>query len=121
MTSLYANLVNWIQERFAEMAALEEEEAAVRNKYKHEFNDSIKEIEKHHFALKEMLNGWILDWFFNFLTFTKLCVKKRNYHSFHTWLSQRIDSMISSMLVLFMQLLKLTAGTDAESKRKNRK
>ncbi|ORC82648.1 uncharacterized protein TM35_000861010 [Trypanosoma theileri] len=61
MTSLYENLVNWIQERIVKMAALEKEEAAARNKYKHEFNDSVKEIEKHHFALKEMLSGRIFE------------------------------------------------------------
>ncbi|ORC83461.1 uncharacterized protein TM35_000691080, partial [Trypanosoma theileri] len=61
MTSLYANLVNWIQERIAEMTALEKEEAATRNKYEHEFNDSIKEIESVRFALKVVLSGWILE------------------------------------------------------------
>ncbi|ORC90626.1 uncharacterized protein TM35_000084240 [Trypanosoma theileri] len=61
MTSSRINLVNWIQERIAEMTALEEEEAAARNKYNHEFNDSVKEVEKHHSVLKEMLSGWILE------------------------------------------------------------
>ncbi|ORC90633.1 uncharacterized protein TM35_000084310 [Trypanosoma theileri] len=61
MTSSHINLVNWIQERIAEMTALEEEEATTRNKYNHEFNDSVQNIDNRRFALKEMLSGWILD------------------------------------------------------------
>ncbi|ORC90649.1 uncharacterized protein TM35_000084470 [Trypanosoma theileri] len=57
----HAHLVNWIQERIAEMTALEEEEATTRNKYKHEFYDSIKEIERVRFALGVVLSGWILE------------------------------------------------------------
>ncbi|ORC90642.1 uncharacterized protein TM35_000084400, partial [Trypanosoma theileri] len=60
-TSTHTNLVNWIQERIAEMAALEKEEAAARNDYKHEFYDSIKEIDNRRLALKEMLSGSIFD------------------------------------------------------------
>ncbi|ORC82099.1 uncharacterized protein TM35_000981020 [Trypanosoma theileri] len=61
--SSHINLLNWIQERIAEVAALEEEEATARNKYKHEFYDSVKEIENRYSVLKEMLNGWDLNSF----------------------------------------------------------
>ncbi|ORC82224.1 uncharacterized protein TM35_000961030, partial [Trypanosoma theileri] len=61
MTSSHINLVSWIQERFAEMAALEKEEATARNKYNHEFYDSVKDIESRRCALKAMLSGWILE------------------------------------------------------------
>ncbi|ORC93360.1 uncharacterized protein TM35_000012370 [Trypanosoma theileri] len=60
-TSSHLNWLNWIQERMPEIAALEEEEATARNKYRHEFYDSVQNIDNRHVDLQEMLSGWVLD------------------------------------------------------------